>query len=107
MDFFYKNKIVILRIIGVVMLVVGFASYFWVTPKEGVSANDLAATNVARMEAKVAGISSSTKQKVKKEENRFLKEYKNTRAKQIQYLTIFAMILGVGFLGYSFFKPKK
>ncbi len=86
------------------MLLVGFVIHFWATPKEGFTKNDIAAANVARMEAKVAGGSASSKTAAKKDDARFLKELKNTQAKQMQYLTIIAMILGVGFLGYSFIK---
>lgn len=88
------------------MLLVGFVVHFWTVPQEGLTANQIAAANVARMEAKVAGGSSSSKQKLKKDDSKYLKEFKNTREKQMQYLTIIAMILGVGFLGYSFL-PKK
>ncbi len=106
MDFFLKHKIVIMRSLGGVMLVVGFAIHFWTTPKEGISANDRAAANVARMEAKAKGSGSSSEKKAKKDDSKFLDELKDTQAKQLQYLTIIAMILGVGFLGYSFI-PKK
>ena len=106
MEIFLKYKIVILRSLGALMLVIGFAIHFWTTPKEGISANDRAAANVARMEAKVAGKSSSESKASKKSDSKFLEELKNTQAKQLQYLTIIAMILGVGFLGYSFM-PKK
>ena len=106
MDFFLKYKTVITRSLGALMLVIGFAVHFWATPKEGVSANDIAAANVARMEAKVAGKSSPQSKSSKKDDSKFLDELKDTQAKQLQYLTIIAMILGVGFLGYSFM-PKR
>ena len=66
MEFFNRYKIVILRSAGAVMLIVGFAVHFWVTPQEGLSANQKAAANVARMEAKMAG-SGSGKKEVKKD----------------------------------------
>ena len=106
MEFFLKHKIVIMRSLGGLMIVVGFAIHFWTTPKEGISANDRAAANVARMEAKVAGKSSTESKTSKKSDSKFLEELKNTQAKQMQYLTIIAMILGIGFLGYSFI-PKR
>ena len=109
MEFFLKNKIVILRSIGAIMLVVGFAVHFWVTPKEGLSANEKAAARVARMEAKVQGKSSSTstsKKSTKKDSSKFLEKMQETQAKQIQYMTILAMLLGVLSLGYSFI-PKQ
>jgi len=106
MEFFLKHKIVIMRSLGAVMLVIGFAIHFWATPKEGISANDRAAANIARIEAKVKGQSSVQSKSSKKSDSKFLDDLKNTQAKQLQYLTVIAMILGVGFLGYSFM-PKK
>jgi len=106
MKFFLKHKIVVMRSLGALMLVFGFAIHFWSTPKEGISANDRAAANIARMEAKVKGESSAQSKASKKSDSKFLDELKGTQAKQLQYLTIIAMILGMGFLGYSFM-PKK
>jgi len=107
MEFFLKHKTVIARSLGAVMLIVGFSVHFWVTPKEGLSENDKASARVARMEAKVKGSGSSSSKSTKKEDtSKFLEKLKNTQEKQMKYLTIIAMILGVGFLGYSFM-PKK
>ena len=106
-ELFIKHKTVIFRILGALMLVVGFASYFWTTPKDALTENELAAANVARMEARAAG-GSSTQQKPKKaSESPFLKKYKETQEAQIRYLTILTMIFGVGFLVYSFVKKKE
>jgi len=105
-ELFIKHKTIILRSLGALMLLIGFVVYFWVTPKEGVSANEIAAANVARMEAKVAGGSSSSKSKSKHTESPFMKKFKETQEKQFRYMTIILMILGVGFLGYSFIKPR-
>lgn len=102
MDFFLKYKIIILRTLGIVMLVASLAAYFWTTPKEGLSANEKAAANIARMEARASGASSGAVSN----ENKFLEELKNKQAEQAEYLVIIIMILGVGFLGYSFM-PKK
>lgn len=102
MEFFDRYKTVILRTVGSLMLLVGFAVHFWTVPQEGVSANDRAAANVARMEAKVAGKSTTTQEK--ENDSKFLQELKNTQAKQLEYLTIIAMLFGIGFLGYSFIK---
>lgn len=106
MEYFFKHKIVIMRSLGGLMLLVGFAIHFWSTPKEGISANDRAAANIARVEAKVKGASSAQSKSSKKSDSKFLDELKDTQAKQLRYLTIIAMILGVGFLGYSFM-PKR
>jgi hypothetical protein len=107
LEFFTKHKILIFRSAGAFMLLVGFVVHFWTTPKEGLTQNEIAAANVARMEAKVAGGSSSSKETAKTDDSKFLEELKNTQAKQLEYLTIIAMILGVGFLGYSFVKKKE
>ena len=107
MEFFIKHKVLILRSAGGLMLLVGFIVHFWVTPKEGFTQNEIAAANVARMEAKVSGGSGSSKTSTKKDDSKFLQELKNTQAKQMQYLTIIAMITGIGFLGYSFIRKKE
>jgi len=107
MELFIKYKTVILRTAGALLLVVGFAIQFWETPKEGLSANDKAAARVARMEAKVKGNGSgSSKKAPKKDDSKYLDQMKSSQAKQVQYMTILAMVFGVGFLGYSFM-PKK
>ncbi len=105
-DFFLKHKIAIFRSLGSLMLLVGFVAYFWITPKEGLSQNEIAAANVARMEARVAGGSGSSKKSQESSSSKILEELKNTQKKQMQYLTVIAMIFGVGFLGYSFL-PKR
>jgi hypothetical protein len=104
-EFFNKHQTVIFRSVGAFMLLVGFVVHFWITPKEVLSENEIAAANVARMEAKVAGGSSSTKKSAKKDSSKYLQKLKSSQEKQMQYLTIVAMIFGIGFLGYSF-KPK-
>ena len=105
-EIFLKHKVVIIRILGVLMLIVGFAVHFWTTPKEGFTQNEMAARNIARMEAQTAGAGGSSKRASKSDGSKYLQELKNTQAAQMRYLTIIAMILGVGFLGYSFIKPK-
>ncbi len=107
MEFFSKYKTVILRGLGSFMLIVGFGIHFWAMPKEGLSENDRAAARVARMEAKVKGTSSKGSKSSKKNDSKFLEELKKTQAKQLQYITIIVMILGVGSLGYSFIAKKK
>ena len=105
MEFFLKYKILIVRTVGALMLVIGFGVQFWTMPKEGFSESELAAANVARMEAKMRGSSGSVAKKTTNS-NKYLKELKNKQARQVRYLTIIAMVLGVGFLGYSFIKKE-
>jgi len=87
------------------LIVVGFVLQFWSTPKEGISEADFAAANVARMEASVAGKGSS-KNKSEHPKSKFLEKLKSNQERQMKYLTILAMVLGVGFLAYSFMKKK-
>ncbi|DAB29667.1 MAG TPA: hypothetical protein CFH84_08620 [Sulfurimonas sp. UBA12504] len=106
MDFFLKYKTVLFRVCGAVLLLFAFIVHFWMTPKEGVSEVELAAANVARMEASIAGSSQSPKV-AKPDTSKFLEKFKNTQEKQMQHLTVIAIILGSGFFLYSFIKPKK
>jgi len=87
------------------MLVVGFTIYFWVTPKVGISANDLASARLARMEASVSGRGSS--KSGKQETPKYKKLFENTQKKQMEYFTILVMVIGGASLGYSFIKKKK
>ena len=105
-EIFLKHKTVIFRSLGAVMLVVGFASYFWTTPKKVVVENEIAAANVARMEARVTGVSSATSAKPKSSSSDILKHLKDTQEAQTRYLTILAMVFGIGFLAYSFVGKK-
>ena len=106
MEFFLKHQKVILRSLGALLLVVGFVVNFWVTPQKVVSTNAVALANVKRMEASVQG---GTSKKVSKEPAvaHISKALKATRAKQMKYMTIIAMVLGAVFLGYSFLKKDE
>ena len=106
-DIFLKHKIVILRSLGAMMLLIGFVSYFWTTPKEGYSKNEIAAANVARMEARASGGSSTASKKSESSSADILKHLKNTQETQTKYLTILAMLFGIGFLAYSFIGKKE
>lgn len=106
MNFFLKYKIIIVRSLGALMLIIGFSIHFWVTPKEGISANDKAAARIARMEASAKGNSTGSA-KSTQDTSKILDALKETQAKQMQYLTILAMLFGLGFVGYSFIAKKK
>ena len=106
MEFFLQHKSIILRVLGASMLLIGFVAYFWTTPKEGVSENALAAANVARHEAKVAGASSS-KTPAKPSGAKFAEKFKETRDAQLRYFIILVMLSGAGFLLYSFLKKDE
>jgi len=100
-EFFYKRKSVIFRFLGVIMLCVGVVVHFWSVPKEGISENDIAAANIARMEASVMG-GSGTKQSQKPDTSKFLEELQSAQEKQQEQLTVVSIIFGVLFLLYSF-----
>jgi hypothetical protein len=105
-EIFLKHKTVIFRSIGAIVLVLGFASYFWVTPKKVYTQNEIAAANVARMEAQVRLTTNAAVKKPKPSSAEILEHLKNTQKAQARYMSIIAMILGVGFLGYSFLGKK-
>ncbi len=106
MDFLKKYQIILLRSVGGFIVLLAFVIHFWSTPKKGVSENERAAANVARMEAQVTGVSSSSKSAQPKK-SPFLKAFESKREKQMQYLSILVMLLGLGFFVYSFVKPKE
>ncbi|MEO1938905.1 MAG: hypothetical protein ABGW85_09775 [Sulfurimonas sp.] len=106
MEYFIKYKKEIFRIVGGAFLLIGFVIHFWVTPQKAVSKSELAAANVARMEASVQG-SSQKKVKKKADPSHIAKALKATRAKQMEYLTIFAMLAGGVLILFSFFKKDE
>lgn len=102
-EIFLKYRVVVFRVFGGLLLVVGFVVHFWATPKEvALSENEIAAMNVARMETSVASATSSAKESVKPDASKFVEELKNAQEKQVEHMTILAMAFGTGFLIYSF-----
>jgi len=97
----------IFRVLGTLFLLVGFVVHFWITPKKGVSKAELAAANVARMEASVQGRGGSSLKKSKPDGAIFLQKLKSQKKREMEYLSIFVMIMGSLSLGYSFFKKKE
>ena len=53
-----KNKKLALKITGVNFLLMALVLIFWAQPKQGMSANEKAAANTARMEARMSSQSS-------------------------------------------------
>ena len=106
MEFFLKHKVIVLRSIGILMLLVGFAVHFWTRPQTAVTENEIAAANVARMEASVAGHSKSTK-KAQPDLSHLTKSLTRAQQQQAKYITIFAMILGILLLIFSFLKKEE
>ena len=106
MELFIRYKIIIFRVLGSLLFLIGFLVQFWSNPQEGVSENDKAAARVARMEASVKGQSSKEVVTKEPESSKFVKNIKNAQEKQAQYMTILFMTFGLGFLGYSFIKKE-
>lgn len=106
MDFFLKNQKKIFRFFGVLLILVSFTVYFWGIPQKSVTKNDLAANNIARMEAAMQGHSYNGKN-IKSGTSSFSKVLAKTQKKQMQYLIILIMVFGIGFLGYSFMKKNE
>lgn len=107
-EIFIKNKIIIFRTVGAVMFLVGLVMLFWTDPKVIVlSENEIAAANVARMEAKVRSKSSDSKQVPKPDGSTFVEELENNQKKQEQQLIILSMLFGGLLLIYSFIPKAK
>lgn len=102
-----KNRVFIFRLFGAVMLLVSFAIYFWAMPKEVLTDSEIAAANVARMEASILGRGTTTKASSKPQTSPFIEELKNAQKKQVEYLIIGSIVIGIVLIGYSFIaKPK-
>ena len=106
MEFFLKHRLVIMRSLGAIMLLIGFAVYFWVTPKQDLSENERAAARIARMEAGVKGKTFNHASQ-EKDTSKFVDKIKDAQAKQLEYMTIIVMVLGAGFVAYSFMPRKE
>jgi hypothetical protein len=107
LDFFLKHQKIIFRTLGGAMLLIGFVVHFWLTPKDGISKNDFAAANVARMEASVSRSSSTEAQEKKSSATHIMSALEEQQQKQMEYLTILVMIIGISSLGYSFIKKDE
>ena len=106
MEFFKQHQTMILRIAGGSILFIALVVHFWLNPKQGVSENEKAAANVARMEAKVQGVGVAKQQK-KPDISPFAQALKAKQKQHIQYMFILAMIVGGGVFLYSFIAKKE
>ena len=97
-----ENKKLASKIMGANFLVMALVLLFWSQPKEGMSEDERAAANVARMEAQVSGSS----QKEATQPPSFMKEYKQAQEAQLRIFLIFMVISGAGFLVYGFLKKE-
>ncbi|WP_373072500.1 hypothetical protein [Sulfurimonas sp.] len=107
MEFFLKHQIAIFRTLGSLLLVISIAAFFWTAPKKGYTENEIAAANVARMEARIASqMGGGGTAKREPDASEIAERFKNTREDQLRYTLIIMMIAGVIFLGYSFISNK-
>lgn len=103
LEWFKKNKKMAYKITGANFLLMALVLLFWSQPKEGMSENEMAAANVARMEAKVQGGSGGKKAA---QSPNFMQEHHETQKKQLRVFLILMIIAGAGFLGYGFLKKE-
>lgn len=102
LDWVKENKRLASKIMGINFLVMALVLLFWAQPKEGMSEEEKAAANVARMEA----IASGTSQKKASQPPSFMKDYKETQKTQLRVFLILMVICGSGFLLYGFLKKE-
>ena len=103
-DWIKANKKLASKIMGANFLVMAFILIFWSQPKEGMSENEKAAANVARMEARLSGDSQT---KAAAQSSNFMKEYRQSQQAQLRIFLVIMVIAGVGFLLYGFLKKEE
>lgn len=106
MEYFLKHQKMILRIAGAVMLVVGLSLYFWAAPEKGLSENEKAAANLARMEAATQG-GASKSVKTQPPSHKIAASLRETRKQQLRTLMLMVIALGGGFLVFSFLRKEE
>ncbi len=104
-EWIITNQILLSRLIGSLLLVVGLGAFFWINNSgSSVSLEEQrAAERVARMEAHVkgSGASSTVPTKITPTIS-----YSEHTKEQVRYMLILMMLLGAGALGYSFIKKE-
>lgn len=95
-----KNQKLAFKITGANFLLMALVLLFWSQPKAGLSENEKAAANVARMEAKAKG---STAPSVT---GNIMQEHHENQKKQLRIFLIIMTISGAAFLGYGFLKKE-
>lgn len=98
-----KNKKLALKVTGVNFLLMALVLLFWSQPKSGMSENEKAAANLARMEAQVRTAS----QKPASSADDFKLAHSQYQEKQVQIFLVLMIVFGVGFLGYGFLKKEE
>ena len=106
MEFFLKHKIIIFRTVGIIVFVTAIIIKFWLTPKEVLTENEKAQARLERMEASARSTGATSKSQ-EKDTSKFIEKLKETQAKQVEYMTILAMVFGIAFVGYSFIPRKE
>lgn len=102
LEWIKHNKRLAYKITGVNFLLMALVLLFWSQPKAGLSENERAAANVARMEAKAKSQSGTESLKLPN----YMQEHQETQKKQLRIFLIIMVIAGAGFLGYGFLKKE-
>lgn len=76
---------------------------FWSQPKEGLSENERAAANVARMEARTSGKAAG---KPSGSDLNFMDKHRQKQQQQLRITLILMSLCGAGFLAYGFLKKE-
>ncbi len=95
-----KNQKLAAKITGINFLLMTLLMLFWSQPKEGMSEEERAAANVARMEARVEGSSG----KSSPSNLNLMKKHQETQKAQLRVTLILMSLCGFGFLIYGFLK---
>ena len=98
-----RNQSLAFKITGANFLVMAFVLLFWSQPKVGMSENEKAAANVARMEGRSGGTDEIKQMNAEKSAN-FMKEYQENQKANLRIVLIIMAALGTGFLAYGFIK---
>ncbi|MEA2100724.1 MAG: hypothetical protein U9P72_11415 [Campylobacterota bacterium] len=106
MEFFRKNKIIVTRVIGSLMFLIGFSVYIWSLTGQTLDANQRAMANIARMEAGAKAGVFNTKISDVQNGGNFLQQVRDVQKNNTKNLTLVAMVLGAILLWYSFFSMK-
>ncbi len=103
LEWVQKNQKLAAKITGVNFLLMTLVMLFWAQPKTGLSDEEKAAANVARMEARVSG---SNKQVSGKSNLDIMKEHRQKQQQQLRITLIIMSMCGAGFLAYGFLKKE-
>ncbi len=102
-EWYLSHKKLAYKLMGANFLLMALVLLFWSAPKEGMSENERAAANVARMEARIQGQGSTS------QENKvnLLNRHMDKQQAQLRIVLVIMVIVGVGFLAYGVLKKEE